>query len=83
MAFRTVGPKPQTELLLGHFRVKRDISGDEARNLFRIKSLPRRILDLEKAGHRFSRVNKTDSTGQRYTRYFYLGQSADVEQVAA
>jgi hypothetical protein len=74
MAFRTVGPKPQTDLLLGHFRVKPDISGDEARNLFRIKSLPRRILDLEARGHKFSRVHKTDSTGQRYVRYFYLGQ---------
>lgn len=78
MAFRPVGVKPQTKLLLDHFRVKPDISGDEARNLFRIKSLPRRILDLEKQGHRFSRVNKTDSTGQRYTRYFYLGTANEV-----
>lgn len=75
MAFRTVGPKKQTDLLLDHFRVKPDISGDEARNMYRIKSLPRRILDMEADGHRFSRVNKMDQTGQRYTRYFYLGES--------
>lgn len=82
MAFRTVGSQKQTDLLLAHFKVKRDISGDEARNLFRIKSLPRRILDLEAQGHAFSRVNKTDTTGQRYTRYFYLGLRSD-QAVAA
>ena len=73
MAFRTVGPKKQTQLLLDHFRIKPDISGDEARNLFRIKSLPRRVLDLEAQGHQFYRVRKVDSTGQRYVRYFYRG----------
>lgn len=76
MAFRTVGPKKQTQLLLDHFRIKPDISGDEARNLFRIKSLPRRILDLEAEGYQFLRVRKTDSTGQRYVRYFLRGPRA-------
>lgn len=77
MAFQTVGVKPQTQLLLEHFQVRADISGDEARNMFRIKSLPRRILDLEKQGYRFSKVPKQDSTGQRYTRYYFHGHSGE------
>lgn len=74
MAFRTVGPKKQTDLLLEHFQKRPDISGNEARGLFRIQSLPRRILDLQAQGYAFSRVNKMDTTGQRYTRYYFLGK---------
>lgn len=84
MAFRTVGPKKQTDLLMDHFSRRPDISGDEARGLFRIKSLPRRILDLEAKGYAFSRVNKMDTTGQRYTRYYFLGKKPEAPaQVAA
>ncbi len=79
MAFRTVGSKPQTSLLLDHFRVRPDISGQEARGMFRIQSLPRRILDLEKQGYRFSKVLRTDSTGQRYTRYYLVGKPEAVQ----
>jgi hypothetical protein len=74
MAYRTVGPQSQTTMLLDHFRVKRDISAQEAHGMFRIRSLSRRINDLEAQGHRFSRVQRTDTTGQRYVRYFYLGK---------
>lgn len=66
--------RPQTEILLDHFRVKPDISSLEASAMFRIRSLPRRILDLEAKGHRFMKVRRKDTTGQRYTRYFYLGK---------
>lgn len=76
MTFKPILDKPQTSMLLDHFKVKQDISGIEAQALFRIRSLPRRILDLEKHGHRFSKVRQKDSTGQRYTRYYYLGQEA-------
>lgn len=73
MAFSPLGTKPQTSMLLDHFKVNPSISGLEAKGLFRIDSLPRRILDLQAKGHRFSKVSKKDSTGKRYTRYFYLG----------
>ena len=73
MAFRTVGAKLQTALLLDHFDVRSNISDIEARALFRIRALPRRISDLEVKGFRFSREWKKDSTGQRYVRYHYLG----------
>lgn len=75
MAFPTVGQRRQTDLLLEHFRVRPDISALEAQAMFRIRSLSRRINDLEAAGHRFSRVMKRDSTGQRYVRYYHLGKA--------
>jgi len=64
----------QTAALLQHFAVKRDISALEAAAMFRIRSLSRRINDLEARGHSFTRVRKKDTTGQRYVRYYYLGQ---------
>ena len=74
MAFRPVGPKRQTDLLLDHFRVRPSISALEAQALFRIRSLARRINDLEAQGHKFRRVMRKDTTGQRYVRYYYLGK---------
>ena len=67
--------RPQTEILLDHFKVKSDISSLEASAMFRIRSLPRRILDLEEKGYKFLKVRRRDTTGQRYTRYFYLGKT--------
>lgn len=74
MPFRPVMQKPQTDWLLEHFKRNPSISGLEAAAMFRIRSLPRRILDLEKQGHRFARETRFDTTGQRYTRYHYLGR---------
>ena len=73
MTSHMVGPKPQTALLLDHFEVRQDISDVEARAMFRIRALPRRIKDLEDQGFRFRREWKKDSTGQRYVRYFFKG----------
>lgn len=73
MGFRSVMQKPQTEWLLQHFKKSPSISGQEAAAMFRIRSLPRRILDLEDVGHRFARELRHDTTGQRYIRYHYLG----------
>jgi hypothetical protein len=73
MGFRMVGTKPQTSLLLDHFAARPNISDVEARALFRIRALPRRISDLEELGYRFRREWRRDSTGQRYKRYYYLG----------
>lgn len=74
MGFRPVMQKRQTDWLLDHFKRAPSISGQEAAAMFRIRSLPRRILDLEAAGHRFSRETRYDTTGQRYVRYHYLGK---------
>ncbi len=76
MAFRPVMQKPQTDWLLQHFKKTPSISGQEAAAMFRIRSLPRRILDLEASGYRFAREQRFDTTGQRYIRYHFLGRSA-------
>jgi hypothetical protein len=74
MAFRTVGTKPQPEILLDHFRTRSSISGIEAAAMYRIRSLHRRIIDLEQRGYEFIKERKKDPTGQRYTRYHFIGK---------
>ncbi len=76
MAFKPINAKPQTNLLLDHFRRNSSISAIEASAMFRIRSLSRRINDLEARGHRFAREQRLDTTGQRYVRYHYLGAAA-------
>lgn len=70
---KTLTGKPQTALLLDHFRVKPSITNLEAQALYRIRALPRRISDLEERGHVFQRSVRKDPTGQKYVRYFYRG----------
>jgi len=72
----TLGKKSQTEMLLTHFKARPDISAIEAGAMFRIRSLSRRINDLEADGYSFSRTTKRDTTGQRYVRYAFMGRSA-------
>jgi hypothetical protein len=74
MPFKTVERKPQTSLLIEHFAksAKRSITPLEAAGMYRIRSLSRRINDLEEVGYSFHRDNRTDPTGQRYTRYVML-----------
>ncbi len=59
----------QTTLLINHFQGGRSISNYEARDLYRIASLPRRISDLEEMGIVITRQRKVDPTGRRYVRY--------------
>lgn len=65
----------QPEQLLRHFNALMmhgedpTITAVEAAALFRIRSLSRRINDLEAVGHSFQRHHKVDTTGQRYVRY--------------
>lgn len=66
--------KSQTEMLLEHFKLKPTITAIEAAAMFRIRSLSRRINDLEAQGYLFSRIRRKDSTGQRYVRYHFLGK---------
>lgn len=74
MRYRPVAGARQTSLLLAHFTRVPSISAMEAHMMFKIRSLSRRINDLEASGHKFRREHKVDSTGQRYVRYHYLGQ---------
>lgn len=72
MAFKPLLPHSQKRLLLEHFRVKSSISNIEASALYRIRSLSRRINDLEADGYQFARSQERDPTGQRYVRYYFV-----------
>jgi hypothetical protein len=63
----------QRELLIKHFESRSSISGVEAATIYKIRSLPRRILDLKQLGYQFESQWRTDPTGQRYKRYTLTG----------
>ena len=74
MSFPTVMEKKQTDLLLDHFRARPSISPMEAQGMFLIRSLSRRINDLEAQGYTFFRERCVDTRGQRYIRYHLVGK---------
>ncbi len=59
----------QVELLQKHFEQDDSISPMEAHTVYKIRSLPRRIMDLKILGYQFDAQWHTDLTGQRYKRY--------------
>ena len=64
----------QREFLIKHFESRTSISGVEAANIYKIRSLPRRILDLKEMGYEFESQWRTDPTGQRDKRYTLLSK---------
>lgn len=61
--------KSQNETLLGHLQNVGSISFLEAWDLYRVRSLPRRIADLREKGWEIRSERRTDHLGQRYVRY--------------
>ncbi len=59
----------QKEQLMEHFRNNETLSVMEAHTVYKIRSLPRRIMDLKVMGYKFDHERRTDATGQRYMRY--------------
>ena len=59
----------QREMLIEHFRNNETLSVMEAHTVYKIRSLPRRIMDLKEMGYQFDHERRTDATGQRYMRY--------------
>jgi len=55
--------------LFNHFKTVGSITAVEATDLYRIRSLTRRITNLRRAGNNISSVQKVDALGQRYVRY--------------
>lgn len=59
----------QNDKILTHLKHVGSISFVEANDLYRVRSLTRRIADLRERGHEIVSEWRTDITGQRYTRY--------------
>ena len=55
--------------ILSHLVDVGSISGLEANDLYRVRSLPRRIADLRENGFQIKSEWKKDRLGQRYVRY--------------
>lgn len=63
----------QNEALLKHFKNRKTITVNEAQEKYGIKSLSRRIVDLEVYnGMSFDRQRMLDNDGNQYTRYRVL-----------
>lgn len=75
MSFTPVMAKRQTDLLLDHFKRFPTITSVEASAMFKIRSLSRRINDLEELGYRVTRETKFDTMGQKYVRYHFWGKA--------
>ena len=62
----------QVSMLIEHFERKDSITGVEAAAVYKIRSLPRRIMDLKEKGYIFTHEWKKDVTGQKYMRYILI-----------
>ena len=62
----------QVSMLMEHFERKDSITGVEAAAVYKIRSLPRRIMDLKERGYVFTHEWKRDVTGQKYMRYILI-----------
>lgn len=59
----------QNDKILTHLKQVGSISWLEAADLYRVRSLTRRIADLREQGHEIVSEWKHDLLGQKYTRY--------------
>lgn len=69
MSNRFIIVEPQAYLVLQHLRQVGHITNVEANAVLKVRSVSRRITDLIRAGCDIIKEARTDSTGQRYTRY--------------
>ena len=61
--------KSQNNKILEHLSTVGSISFLEAWDLYRVRSLPRRIADLRELGWQIKSEKRKDHLGQRYVRY--------------
>ena len=59
----------QYQKILNHMIDHDSISGVEAAELYRVRSLPRRICDLKERGFEIVSEWRQDPLGQRYKKY--------------
>lgn len=60
---------PQARTVLKHLVKEGSITPMIAAGIYKVRSLPRRILDLKEAGVQVQRELCKDATGQRYASY--------------
>lgn len=60
---------PQARTVLKHLVKEGSITPMVAAGIYKVRSLPRRILDLKEQGIQVERVLCKDATGQRYASY--------------
>ncbi|MBT1154403.1 hypothetical protein J1C56_02235 [Aminobacter anthyllidis] len=60
---------PQAREVLKMLKEAGRITGVQAWNILKVRSLPRRISDLKEAGYNIKKAMKEDHTGQRYAEY--------------
>jgi hypothetical protein len=60
---------PQAKIVLAHLQAVGHISNVEANAVLKVRSVSRRITELQSYGHRVTKEHKKDSTGQRYVKY--------------
>ena len=82
LAVKSKHLSPQCAKLLRLMKEKGSVTALEAGGVVRVRSLSRRIVDLKEAGYNISRDLKTDTSGQRYARYFLEGELTGVSPTA-
>jgi hypothetical protein len=60
---------PQSTLVLGHLQRVGHISNVEANAVLKVRSVSRRITEIQRHGFLVDKTFKQDSTGQRYVKY--------------
>ncbi|OXJ32656.1 hypothetical protein CFB82_19925 [Burkholderia sp. HI2714] len=66
---QTMKLTPQAQTVLRHLKSVGSITNVEANAVHRVRSLSRRITEIQGAGVRISKVRRRDCTGQQYVRY--------------
>lgn len=67
-----VNAKSMRALLKEHLTRGRSISNVEAQALWRCRALPKRISELRASGMNVIAEWHSDTTGQKYVRYYWL-----------
>ena len=60
---------PQSAVVLKHLLAQGSITAVEAQAVHRVRSVSRRITEIQDAGFWVDKVQSKDVTGQRYVRY--------------
>lgn len=69
-------PKSNETIVLEHLQQAGSITHMEAEIVYGIRSVSRRITELQRRGVLIRKETRFDGNGQRYVRYHYVGQAS-------